>query len=159
MYSPRAALVEQIAEFIPGRLTKTTMYAMRRFYDRLASGKEEISRHCQSQRQLLQTRAKQLSEVLQRSGWKPIMPQGGLFLVAKPTAFLGKTLSYEQDGLKQSTVIDGDSIATVLFYKIGLTINSATWTGLPDYCRFVLSVSEAEFQEALPKIRQFSLKY
>lgn len=159
LYSPRAALVEQIAEFIPGRLTKTTMYAMRRFYDRLASGKEEISRHCQSQRQLLQTRAKQLSEVLQRSGWKPIMPQGGLFLVAKPTAFLGKTLSYEQDGLKQSTVIDGDSIATVLFYKIGLTINSATWTGLPDYCRFVLSVSEAEFQEALPKIRQFSLKY
>ncbi len=80
--------------------------------DRLTKDNELLTEHQESQRQLLQTRAKQLTEVLQRSGWKPIMPQGGLFLVAKPDAFLGKTVSYEQDGLKQETVIDGDSILT-----------------------------------------------
>ena len=155
LYSPRAARVEQIAAFIPCRLPQTTMYAMRRFFERVASGDEEIKRHEQSQRQLLQQRAKQLTEVLQECGWTPIMPQGGLFLVAKPDAFLGKTLSYEQEEIKQETVIDGNSITTVLFSLVGLTINSATWTGLPDYCRFVLSVSETNFQEVLKRIRKF----
>ena len=155
LYSPREAIVEQIAAFIPCRLPQTTMYAMRRFFERLASGDEAIKRHRGSQRQLLQQRAQQLTEVLQEYGWTPIMPQGGLFLVAKPNAFLGKTLSYEQEEIKQETVIDGDSITTVLFSRVGLTINSATWTGLPNYCRFVLSVSETEFQEALKRIRQF----
>ena len=109
----------------------------------------------ESQRHILQQRAQQLTEVLEKSGWQVIAPQGGLFLVAKPIAFLGKTLSYELAGIEQKTVIDGDSITQALFRTVGLTINSATWTGLPDYCRFVLSVTESEFQAAKNKISKF----
>ncbi len=156
LYSPHKALVKKISKFIPSCLPQTTIYAMSRFSDRLTQDNELLLKHQESQRQLLQTRAKQLAEVLQQSGWKAIMPQGGLFLVAKPDAFLGKTVLYEQDGLQQETVIDGDSVATVLFSQVGLTINSASWTGLPNYCRFVLSVAEDEFQEALRRIRKFS---
>ncbi len=156
LYSPRATIVKQIAEFIPNRLPQTTMYAMNRFFDRVVSGDSAIAQHQESQRQLLQQRARQLTEVLQQSGWTPIIPQGGLFLVAKPTAFLGRTMSYQSEEIAREIVIDGDSITTVLFNRIGLTINSSTWTGLSDYCRFVLSVSETEFQEALQRIRQFS---
>ncbi|GAB4549898.1 MAG: hypothetical protein Tsb0014_44510 [Pleurocapsa sp.] len=151
LYSPRKSIVEQIAAFIPYRLPQTTMYAMTRYFEYITSGDKEIQQHQQSQRQLLQQRARQLTQVLQECGWTPIMPQGGLFLVAKPTAFLGKTLSDKQDEI----VINGDSITKILFHRVGLTINSATWTGLPDYCRFVLSVSEADFQEALLRIRRF----
>ncbi|MGF1540982.1 MAG: aminotransferase class I/II-fold pyridoxal phosphate-dependent enzyme [Pleurocapsa sp.] len=153
LYSPRGAMVKQLAAFIPSRLPQTTMYAMNRFFDRVVSGDAAIAEHGEFQRQLLQQRAIQLTEVLQQSGWTPIIPQGGLFLVAKPTAFLDKTISNDQ----QEIAIDGDSITTVLFNKIGLTINSATWTGLPDYCRFVLSVTETEFQAALQRIRQVAL--
>jgi methionine S-methyltransferase len=148
LYSPRATMVRQIAALISDRLPQTTMYAMNRLFDRLVSGDSAIVEHQQAQRQILQQRAIQLTEVLQQSGWTPIIPQGGLFLVAKPTAFLDKTIS--------NIVIDGDSITNILFEQVGLTINSATWTGLPDYCRFVLSVSETEFPTALIRIRQFS---
>lgn len=155
LYSSNKIIIEQIAAFIPCPLPQNTIYAMDRFFESVVNGDQEIKRHQESQRQLLQQRAKQLTAVLQESGWKPIMPQGGLFLVAKPIAFLGKTLSYKQEEIPQETIIDGDTITKVLFSRVGLTINSATWTGLPDYCRFVLSVSETDFQEALARIRQF----
>ncbi len=155
LYSPDTDLVRQVKELMGTRLPQTTMYSMVRFYEKLASGDKNLKLHLESQQKSLQQRAQLLTTTLQESGWTVMIPQGGLFLVAKPSAFLGKTLSYEQDGKKYKTVIDGDTIATVLFFTIGLTINSATWTGLPNYCRFVLSVSETEFQESLKRIQAF----
>ena len=155
LYSPHATIVKQLRPLIPQQLPQTTMYAMSRFFDHLSNRDQSLTQHQQSQCQLLQQRAQQLVAVLQRSGWSPIMPQGGLFLVAKPTAFLGKAVSRNRDDIKQDILIDGDSIANVLFDRVNLTINSATWTGLPNYCRFVLSVSESEFQQALIRIQQF----
>jgi methionine S-methyltransferase len=152
LYSPDTALVQQLGKLMPRSLPQTTLYAMRKFYDRLANRNSNLELHQQAQRQCLQQRARQLTEVLINCGWKVIMPQGGLFLVAKPIAYLGKTLAYQKDDLHYESSIDGDTITTVLFYRAGLTINSATWTGLPDYCRFVLSVSEAEFLEGLNRI-------
>ncbi len=122
LYSPRATIIEQIAEFISCRLPQTTMYAMRRFFECVASGDEEIKRHEKSQRQLLQQRAKQLAAVLPDCGWTPIIPQGGLFLVAKPGVFLGKTLSYEQEGIKQETVIDGRENSASAFREVFIRI-------------------------------------
>ena len=155
LYSPDAAIIRQLKELLRTNLPQTTMYSMVRFYEKLASGDENLKLHRESQRKSLQQRAQLLTTTLQESGWTPIIPQGGLFMVAKPSAFLGKTLSYEQDGQKYKTVIDGDSIATVLFSTVGLNINSATWTSLPNYCRFVLSGSETKFQGALQRIREF----
>ena len=159
LYSPDTSIVKQLEELMRTRLPQTTMYAMVRFYEKLANGDENLKLHLESQRKSLQQRAQLLATTLQESGWTPMIPQGGLFLVAKPSAFLGKTLCYEQDGKKQETVIDGDTIATILFSTVGLTINRATWTSLPNYCRFVLSVSETEFQGALQKIREFYKKF
>ena len=156
LYSPNIDLVKQLKELIRTRLPQTTMYAMVRFYEKLANGDENLKLHLESQRKSLQQRAQLLTTTLEESGWTVIAPQGGLFLVAKPSAFLGKTLSYEEDGKQCETVIDGDTITTVLFATVGLTINRATWTGLPNYCRFVLSTSESEFQEALRRIRKFT---
>ncbi len=159
LYSPDTAIVRQLKELMRTSLPQTTMYSMVRFYEKLANGDENLKLHRESQRKSLQQRAQLLTTTLQESGWTPIIPQGGLFLVAKPSAFLGKTLSYEEDGKKYETVIDGDTIATVLFSTVGLNINSATWTSLPNYCRFVLSVSETKFQGALQRIREFYQKF
>jgi methionine S-methyltransferase len=155
LYSPDKTIVNQLKQRIPKSLPQTTLYAMGRFYDRLAKNEGEVKTYQQSQCKSLHKRAKQLVEVLQESGWTPIIPQGGLFLVAKPSAFLGKTLVYEREGKKFTTIINGDTITKVLFSQLNIAINSSTWTGIPDYCRFVLSVSESEFQEALKRIRTF----
>ena len=163
MYSPDPRIIEQIAVLQSRPLSQTTMYAVKRFYEQLTNGDESLVSYRESQRQCLQNRAKLLSETLKAHGWTPIVPQGGLFLVAKPTAFLGittfcdrATAPYgDRDGEKYEITITGDTIATVLFDRVGLTINSATWTGLPDYCRFVLSVSETEFIESLTRIKDF----
>ena len=159
LYSPDTGIVKQLKELMRTRLPQSTMYSMVRFYEKLAHGDDKLKLHLESQRKSLQQRAQLLTITLKESGWTPIIPQGGLFLVAKPSAFLGKTLSYEQDGSKQKTAIDGDTIARVLFFTVGLNINSATWTNLPNYCRFVLSVSKTEFQEALKRIREFHQKF
>ena len=155
LYSPDTALVRKLTRLMPRNLPQTTMYGMRKFYERLASEDPDLKLHRQSQRLCLQQRGQKLTEVLEACGWQVIVPQGGLFLVAKPVAFLGKTLSYQQGDRQIEKAIDGDTITTILFYLVGLTINSSTWTGLPDYCRFVLSVSETDFQEGLNRIRQF----
>jgi methionine S-methyltransferase len=151
LYSPDKLLVGQLARLMPRSLPQSIMYAMTKFYDRLAKGDGDLEFARQSQSHCLQQRANRLTEVLESCGWKVIPPQGGLFLVAKPIAFLGKTLSNRQDRI----TIDGDNIATILFDRVGLTINNATWTGLPDYCRFVFSVSETEFETGLDRIKQF----
>ena len=155
LYSPDTSIVRQLKELMRTRLPQSTMYTMVRFYEKLASGDENLKLHQESQRRCLQQRAQLLTTTLKESGWTPIIPQGGLFIVAKPSALLGKTLSYKQDDNKYETIINGDTIASVLFSRVGLTINSATWTSLPNYCRFVLSVSETEFQDALKRIKVF----
>lgn len=159
LYSPDTDLVKQLKELMRTRLPQTIRYAMVRFYEKLVNGDENLKLHLESQRKSLQKRAQLLTTTLKESGWTVMMPQGGLFLVAKPSAFLGRILVYEQDGKQQETLIDGDTITIVLFYTVGLNINSATWTNLPNYCRFVLSGAESEFQGALQRIREFYEKF
>jgi methionine S-methyltransferase len=155
LYSPNKTIVKQLKQRISKPLPQTTSYAMRRFYEQLTKDEGELRSYRQSQCESLARRAKQLVEVLQQSGWTPITPQGGLFLVAKPSTFLGKTLAYEREGKQIETIINGDTITKILFDRANLAINSATWTGIPNYCRFVLSGSESEFQEALTRIKNF----
>ena len=159
-YAPQASLIKQLSEFMSCSLPQTTRYAMTRLFQNITDREDQIPlnpvlQQQRSQCQILQQRAEELTLVLEESGWQVIPPQGGLFLVAKPVAFLGKTLSYDLAGIEQKIFIDGDSITQALFGMVGLTINSATWTGLPDYCRFVLSVTESEFQEAKIRISRF----
>ncbi|MEO0837169.1 MAG: aminotransferase class I/II-fold pyridoxal phosphate-dependent enzyme, partial [Cyanobacteria bacterium J06642_3] len=161
-YAPDSRLIKHLSEFMACSLPQTTRYAIARFFQSMTSGDKQIQpnsnsvwQHQRSQCQILATRAAQLTQILSESGWQVLSPQGGLFLVAKPVAFLGKTISYDLAGVEHRSTIDGDSITQALFAKVGLTINGATWTGLPDYCRFVLSVSESDFEVAISKIRKF----
>ena len=52
-------------------------------------------------------------------------------------------------------VISNNNIHEALFYKTGLLVNGSEWTGIPEYCRFVLSVTEQEFVSAIEMLRLF----
>jgi methionine S-methyltransferase len=99
------------------------------------------------QRQVLKERAHRLTEVLQNSGWKVLNPSGGLFLIATPEKLLGKKVANE--------IISIQNIAQLLRENTRVVINSPEWIGIPEYFRFVLSVSDEEFEKALVAINNF----
>ncbi|MEM9103611.1 MAG: aminotransferase class I/II-fold pyridoxal phosphate-dependent enzyme [Pseudomonadota bacterium] len=112
--------------------------------------KEEASMlaSLQKQKQCLNDRAKRLTQVLAECGWSVIEPQGGLFLVARPTLYLNENKN-----------INAETITEQLFQKVNVSINSDKWTGLKDYCRFVISVDEKVFEEGLNRIKSFHKAY
>ena len=115
-------------------------------------------------------------------------PEGGLFLVAKPKKYFGKTFSYRplrtapqkeqrvgrkrdgdgnavghgdgkveevgEVGLKTVT-LDADTVVEAMHASVGVCINGSNWACLPGYCRFVISLPEAEWEEGLKRIREF----
>ena len=89
--------------------------------------------------------------MLQSLGWKVLPPQGGLFLVAKPEKYIGQKIMF--DG--KEMLISSSNINEALFYSVGLLINNDVWTGISDYCRFVLSVEDFVFIDAIDKIKAF----
>ena len=127
----------------------TLSYAVRKLINLQLTGNGELCQHLQKQSQTLADRASRLTEVLQQSGWQVIKPQGGLFLVAKPQ----KYIEDRQLALTEA----GDQITAALFKQQNLVINNSTWTGLPGYCRFVLSCREVDFETALERLKNFNL--
>lgn len=99
------------------------------------------------QRQILRSRAMELAQVLRECGWEPLLPRGGLFLVARPAAYLGRSW--------QGGRLDSENLGEAMFRAVGLLINDSRWTGIPEHCRFVLSVDERSFREGLERIRRF----
>ena len=126
----------------------TLGYAIRKLINAQLKADGELIEHLESQRKTLCKRAIRLAKVLTEKGWQVISPQGGLFLAAKPQAYMQK------HGL--SPVDAGDNITRLLFEQQNLVINNSTWTGLPGYCRFVLSCSESDFEKALERLKLFS---
>jgi len=96
----------------------------------------------------LAERAKRLTEILQAKGWQVLKPSGGLFLVAKPQKYIEEN---QLDATKGA-----DQMVAFLFEQQNLAVNNSTWTGLPGYCRFVLSVSEQSFNEALLRLQMLT---
>ncbi|MDB2447280.1 aminotransferase class I/II-fold pyridoxal phosphate-dependent enzyme [bacterium] len=91
----------------------------------------------EEQRLTLKKHAKKLETVLSENGWTTIYPEGGLFLVAKPPQNL-----------------HGKPVSDLLFEQANVSINSDEWTGLNNYYRFVLSVEESVFSEALKRLKK-----
>jgi len=127
----------------------TLNYSVQKIINAQLSGDPKLESHLKSQTSILAERATSLSHVLQSKGWKVLPPSGGLFLVAKPEAFI-KQNNY-------SDVEGGDKATLLLFEKINIVINNSTWTGLPGYCRFVLSFDEEDFTSALSRLEKFDL--
>lgn len=88
------------------------------------------------QRDTLKERARTLSSTLSKAGWAPLPSQGGLFLCATPKN--PKRIHRLEEFYRE---------------KVGVVINPPHWTGIPGYFRFVLSTSEADFSEAIERIK------
>ena len=106
----------------------------------------------EAQTGILQERAVKLTTLLRQHGWTVVSPQGGLFLVAKPTTLIGKTCKLRSG---EEIEIDATSIGKILHDKVNLLINNDQWTGIPGFCRFVLSVEESTIEEGIKRIEQF----
>jgi methionine S-methyltransferase len=110
-------------------------------------GDPELLGELDSQRKTLEQRANRLGAVLNQTGWETLTPQGGLFLVAKPTSLLGRHSG--------KIVLSLGNVADALRERTGIVINTPGWTGIPGYFRFVLSVTETEFEAALNGLKLF----
>ncbi|VAH00385.1 unnamed protein product [Triticum turgidum subsp. durum] len=84
-------------------------------------------------------------------GWDAAGCHGGISMLAKPTAYIGKSLKV--DGFEGK--LDGHNIREALLRSTGLCISSSAWTGVPDYCRFSFALESSEFDRAMECIARF----
>ncbi|MBZ0112235.1 MAG: aminotransferase class I/II-fold pyridoxal phosphate-dependent enzyme [Thermoanaerobaculia bacterium] len=132
----------------------TLRHAAKGLYRDLVRLSEPLRQDLATQRRVLAERSTILSNQLSRWGWTVAPAQGGLFLVACPTDYLTKNGDPLQK-TRSTQWIDGNEVAESLFHQTGLLINGPTWTGIPEHCRFVLSVSDRDFSLALQRIEDF----
>ncbi|XP_052206046.1 LOW QUALITY PROTEIN: methionine S-methyltransferase [Diospyros lotus] len=107
------------------------------------------------QGKLLESRSKRLKEVLENCGWEVLEAHAGVSMVAKPSAYLGKNVTLEKDGTTFKATLDDSNIREAMLKATGLCINSASWTGIPGYCRFTIALEDSEFECALDCIVRF----
>jgi methionine S-methyltransferase len=143
----------------------TIRFAVKRMLGRLGAagrptGADPAAEQLAAQRALLARRAGRLTRELEACGWEVLPPAGGLFLVARPGAYLGRSLEIEPTpetgGERRTFTLDGQTIADALFWSERLMINGSTWTGIPEWCRFVFAVEEEELEEGLRRLRSFA---
>ncbi len=131
----------------------TVAYAAKQLFQKLRLENPNLQASLGEQRHTLCKRAQQLEVMLKQSGWHVIEPQGGLFLIAKPIYFIGK--NWQSAKSNEAYTIDSQNIAEILFKEKNLLINGSDWTGIPGYCRFVLSVEQEEFATSLTLLQEF----
>jgi methionine S-methyltransferase len=133
----------------------TVKFACKKMYQAMQDTDGALKKQLQEQQECLSERAQRLLGVLNETGWEALAPAGGLFMIASPVKYFGKTLRLTTPYGEKSWVLDDENISEALFYATGLLVNNARWTGIKKYCRFVLSVSERAFEEALTALRRF----
>ena len=130
----------------------TSSYAVKSLMSKFLGRDPALVAELGEQRLLLAKRAETLGSLLKSMGWKVLTPEGGLFLIAKPEAYLGKRFSNESF---TSSALDATAVAQALFHEVGVLVNGDDWTGIPGYCRFVLSVKGENFKKALEGLKKF----
>uniref|UniRef100_A0A7N0SWT9 methionine S-methyltransferase n=1 Tax=Kalanchoe fedtschenkoi TaxID=63787 RepID=A0A7N0SWT9_KALFE len=111
------------------------------------------------QKKILEARSKRLKKTLEDCGWDVVESHAGISVVAKPSAYLNKTIRADntsKDGGNKGMKIDDSNIREAILNTAGLCINSGLWTGISGYCRFSIALEEGEFEEALKCIQRFS---
>uniref|UniRef100_A0A452XJF0 Aminotransferase class I/classII large domain-containing protein n=1 Tax=Aegilops tauschii subsp. strangulata TaxID=200361 RepID=A0A452XJF0_AEGTS len=93
----------------------------------------------------------QKETTLESCGWDAAGCHGGISMLAKPTAYIGKSLKV--DGFEGK--LDSHNIREALLKSTGLCISSSAWTGVPDYCRFSFALDSGEFDRAMECITRF----
>ncbi|CAI5472737.1 unnamed protein product [Closterium sp. Yama58-4] len=139
---------------------RTLRFAVKRMLSNEVAS--ELAGEMAVRREQLQQRADQLCQVLSSCGWDPIRPEGGIFLVARPTAYEGKQFTYQppstngdQEPQPLRVTLDSVNISEALFSTTGLMINNSDWTSIPGYCRFVLLLDDHRFNLALQCLDKF----
>ena len=90
-------------------------------------------------------------QTLESCGWDVAIGCGGISMLAKPTAYIGKP--FKADGFEGK--LDASNIREAILKATGLCINSSSWTGIPDYCRFSFALESGEFERAMGCIARF----
>ncbi|KAL8061338.1 hypothetical protein ABFX02_02G080200 [Erythranthe guttata] len=107
------------------------------------------------QTEILGSRYKQLKQTLESSGWEVLEAQSGVSVLAKPSAYLGKTVTVNKDDSSLEIKLDDINIREAMLSSTGLCINSASWTGISGYCRFTIALEDSDFKRALDCITKF----
>ncbi|KAI8532014.1 hypothetical protein RHMOL_Rhmol11G0179900 [Rhododendron molle] len=107
------------------------------------------------QKKLVASRSQRLKETLENCGWEVLEARAGVSLVAKPSTYLGKKLALEEEPTAFEAKIEDSNIREAMLKATGLCINSASWTGIPGYCRFTVALEDSEFKRALDCIVKF----
>jgi methionine S-methyltransferase len=133
----------------------TVKYTIKKLFSKYINGDDRINTSLNNQISVLKERGKILSDVLTSKGWTVIEPKGGLFLIASPISLIGKKVScsFQNNPIE----INSTNVSSVLHDKLNLLINDDEWTGIPGYCRFVLSVSEEDFREGVSRLENFAI--
>ncbi|CAL9242883.1 unnamed protein product [Arabidopsis halleri] len=103
----------------------------------------------------LEGRSKRFKEVLENSGWEVIQPSAGISMVAKPKAYLNKTVKLKAGKGQEVVDLTDSNMRDVFLSHTGVCLNSGSWTGIPGYCRFSFALEDSEFDKAIESIAQF----
>jgi methionine S-methyltransferase len=92
-------------------------------------------------------------QLLASCGWEAIVPQGGMSMVARPTAYEGKCIKGDAYGKE---VLSSSNIRDAILKVTWLSISSSSWTGIPDYCRFMIALSDDDFIASRKALQKFN---
>ncbi|KAF9587172.1 hypothetical protein IFM89_039612 [Coptis chinensis] len=142
----------------------TVKYAIKKLLTLKEKKEGNLLEAVSEQKGILRARSKRLMETLQRHGWDAVECYGGVSMVAKPSAYHGRTLKLNLPSKVGDTTtnaeafeakLDDSNIREALRKATGLCINSGLWTGIPGYCRFTIALEDKEFERALDCIIRF----
>ncbi|KAL4184199.1 hypothetical protein AMTRI_Chr11g158820 [Amborella trichopoda] len=131
----------------------TVRYAVKKLLDMREHKAEVLAEAVAEHKKTLESRAAKLRETLERCGWDVVDCHGGVSMVAKPSAYIGKPLMLNK--FHEETCLTESNIREAILKTTGLSINSASWTGIPAHCRFTMALEENEFKQALERIQNF----
>ncbi|KAG8364022.1 hypothetical protein BUALT_Bualt19G0083000 [Buddleja alternifolia] len=150
------SLVEAVHSFAGlSKPHSTIKYTVRKLLDLREQKSGELLNAMSEQTEILGSRYKQLKQILENSGWNVLEAQAGVSILAKPSAYLGKTIKINKGDNVQEIKLDDSNIRDALLKSTGLCINSASWTGIPGYCRFTIALEDGDFKRALDCISKF----
>ncbi|GER54983.1 methionine S-methyltransferase, partial [Striga asiatica] len=142
------ALVETFHSF--AGLSKphvTTKYMVKKLLDLREEKRRDLLKAISEQTDILGSRYRQLKQTLETSGWDVLEAQAGISILAKPSAYLGKTIKIKKGTNTQEIKLDDSNIREAMLRSTGLCINSASWTGIPGYCRLTIALEEGDFKQ------------
>ncbi|KAK2986995.1 hypothetical protein RJ640_024893 [Escallonia rubra] len=133
----------------------TIKYTIKKLLDLREQKAGDLMDGIAEQKKVLASRSNRLKETLESCGWDVLEACGGFSMVAKASEYHGKSVRVHKDATAWEAKLDDSNIREAMLRATGLCINSASWTGLPGYCRFTIALEDSEFERALDCIVQF----